>query len=333
MQVCEFVDTRKTNDRFDYRVTEVVTKQTIYVGDCREVLKSLPHKSVHLIVTSPPYNMGKNYGNWNDRMDFSEYLDFTKEWLNECYRILVDGGRICVNLPVYKYRTNDNTNLMFEYHRIMKRIGFEEREVIFWIKLFALEFASSYKIWGNPTPHNPYMDYPCEVILVMNKNGRRLKGKYYDLTRGQFYKWRRNVWFITPEYDRTHLAPYPEELPRRLIKFFSFVGQTVLDPFLGSGTTIKVANELGRNSIGIEIDRSYVEMAKKRVDSDVEIVEFKDIEKIEADNWFDFDSRCEVCHEKTEYLDFCVKLRKFICMGCCDDNGCMGKGICWKYGR
>lgn len=328
MQVCEFVDRGSRNNGFRYRVSEVATKQMIYVGDCREVLKSLPEKSVHLIVTSPPYNLGINYNEWNDRLAFEEYVKFAEKWLKGCYRVLVDGGRICVNVPMFTQK--DKRNLMVTYLKLMRNVGFEEREIILWVKLFGLEFASNYKIWGNPNPYNPYMDYPCEVILVMNKNGRKLKGRYYDITRGQFYKWRRNVWFITPEYDRTHPAPYPEELPRRLIKFYSFVGQTVLDPFLGSGTTMKVANELGRNGIGIEIDKSYVKMAKKRISSDVEVIEFENKERIKADDWFDFDSRCEVCHEKTENLELCIRLGKFICRDCCEDYNCEGWELCWE---
>lgn len=327
MKARQFVDRRGKKDKTKREVSRArqTAEQRIYIGDCRQVLRSLPDKSVHLVVTSPPYNVGKDYGGWNDRMKFKEYLEFTKGWLTECFRVLVDGGRICVNLPVWKYK-NHKANLMFEYYQIMRQIGFQEREVIFWVKLFGLDFASSNKIWGKPTPHNPFMNYPCEVILVMNKNGRRLKGKHYDLSKGEFYKWRRNVWFMTPEYNRTHPAPYPEELPRRVIKFFSFVGQTVLDPFLGSGTTMKVASKLGRNSIGIELNRKFVEMARNRVGG-AEVIE---CEEKEADDLPEL--RCEVCGERVRDLELCAESKKFICRGCChcQDGVCMGEGVCWE---
>ncbi len=245
---------------------ENFSSHKLIFGDCRKVLKTIPEESIHLIITSPPYNLSKGYGKWKDNLPFEEYLKFTEEWLRECYRVLVNGGRICVDIPVYTHKNNGNQNLLFHFLRIMKEIGFKERELILWIKMFGLDLASSYKVYGTWSPKNPSMDYPSEVIIVMNKNDRNLDGKLSDLTKYELIKWRRNVWFITPGRDRTHPAPFPEEIPRRLIKIYSFVGQTVMDVFVGSGTTTKVANELTRNSIGIEINEDFLPLIKGKIE-------------------------------------------------------------------
>lgn len=236
----------------------------IIIGDCREALKTLPCNSVHLVVTSPPYNVGIGYGNWKDDLPLNEYLELTETWLKECYRVLADGGRICVNLP-----SNDKDNIAFLHYNIMKELGFRFLNNIVWIKWdwnrkekFAV---SKWKLDKFRFPSsNPILINAHEIVLVMQKNHGYLTGKR-DLTFYEFDKWRYNVWFISPITDRTHPAPYPVELPRRLIKLYSFVGNTILDPFLGSGTTMKAAMELNRNSIGIELNPEYVEMLKEKI--------------------------------------------------------------------
>lgn len=237
----------------------------IIIGDCREALKTLSANSVHLVVTSPPYNVGIGYGNWKDDIPLNEYLKLTETWLQECYRILVDGGKICVNLPL-----NDSSNIAFLHYNLMKEMGFNFKSNIVWIKWdwqrkekFAV---SKWKIdkFRFPSQYNQTLINAYEIVLVMQKNHAYLTGER-DLTYQEFSKWKYNVWFIQPLTDRTHPAPYPVELPRRLIKLYSFPEQTVLDPFLGSGTTTKAAMELNRNSIGIELNPEYVEMARERM--------------------------------------------------------------------
>lgn len=235
----------------------------IIIGDCREALKALPSDSVHLVVTSPPYNVGIGYGNWKDDLPLKEYSELTETWLKECYRILADGGRICVNLP-----NNDNGNIAFLHYKLMSELGFNFKDNIAWIKWdydrkdkFAV---SKWKVNKFRFPSsNPILINAYEVILVMQKNHGCFTGER-DLTYHEFDKWRYNVWLIPPLTDRTHPAPYPIELPIRLIKLYSLPGQTVLDPFLGSGTTMEACIELKRNSIGIELNPDYVEMIKER---------------------------------------------------------------------
>lgn len=241
-------------------------KHKIIIGDCREALKTLPNNSVHLVVTSPPYNVNKDYGKWNDSMPLNEYLEFTKEWLTECYRVLTDDGRICINVPLSKYK--DNAINVFQIYSVMKKIGFKDREIIIWVKKRKSDnrFLVKQKTYGTWSPVNPMLRNPLEAILVMNKKDGRLNcyGKS-DLTPREFLRWSYNLWEIDTESDRSHPAPYPIELPKRLIKLYSFPNQTILDPFLGSGTTTKAAIELNRNSIGIELNPEYVEMVKGRI--------------------------------------------------------------------
>lgn len=236
----------------------------IIVGDCRQALKTLPDNSAHLVVTSPPYNVGIGYGNWTDKLPLQEYLELTETWLKECYRVLVDGGKICVNLP-----SNDISNIAFLHYNIMKGLGFNFKTNITWIKWDPYrkeKFAvSKWKTDKFRFPrYDPILINAYEIILVMQKNHGYMAGKS-DLTFDEFREWKYNVWFIPPLTDRTHPAPFPIELPRRLIKLYSLPEQTVLDPFLGSGTTMKACLELNRNSIGIELNPEYVEMARRRL--------------------------------------------------------------------
>lgn len=238
----------------------------IYEGDCREVLKRVEDNSQHLIVTSPPYNLDIDYGNNRYNMTRDEYAGFTEAWLKECYRVLVDGGRICVNIPMYHYK--HKYNMYSFYLEIMNRLGFVDRDTFIWVKLDGLRFAHSPKVYGKVGPKNPKSKYVYEVVLIMQKGKDWLEGGDADITFNQFFEWAHTVWFIKPEYQRVeHPVPFPDELAYRLIKFFSFKGQNVLDPFLGSGTTLKACKKLDRNGIGIELNPDYIALAKRKCDA------------------------------------------------------------------
>lgn len=242
-------------------------RHRIIIGDCRKALRKLQDSSVHLVITSPPYNVGMDYGNWKDKLPQKEYLKLTKTWLKECYRVLVDGGKVCVNLPL-----NDKGNIMFFHYDIMRKLGFKFVSNIVWIKWDSErkeKFAvSKWKIDRFKFPAQPdsILISTSEVIMVMQKNSGYSKGKR-DLRFNEFKKWKYNVWFIKPIAEREHPAPYPVELVKRLIKLYSLAGQTVLDPFLGTGTTSIAAMKLGRGSIGIEMNPDYVEMVKEMIDN------------------------------------------------------------------
>ncbi|MBI4388146.1 MAG: site-specific DNA-methyltransferase [Candidatus Omnitrophica bacterium] len=241
----------------------MTSMQQVIEGDAREVMKTFPEKSFHLIVTSPPYNVGVNYGAYRDNLSEEEYFDFAEEWLKECYRVLVDGGRICLNIPTYNWR--GRFNMYFRYYELMTLLGFMDRDTFIWVKMDGLDFAHSAKIYGTISPHNPHTKYPYELILVMQKGKDTLEGEETDLRYREFFKWSHTIWFIRPEYNRIHPAPYPEELPYRLIKMFSFVGQKVLDPFCGGGATLRACKKLKREATGIDLNPEYVEMCRRAV--------------------------------------------------------------------
>ena len=249
-------------------------KHKIIIGDCKKVLKKLPDNSVHLVITSPPYNVGIGVGRdgWTDKLPDKEYLKLTKTWLRECYRVLADGGKICVNLPL-----NDTSNIACLHLKIMKELGFTFKTNIIWVKWDSKrkeKFSiSKWRIdkFKFPNQPNPIMLNVCEVILVMQKNKGYSRGQK-DLTLKEFERLRYNCWFLKPIAKRdNHPAPYPVKLTDRLIKLYSLAGQTVLDPFVGIGTTSISAIKLGRNSIGIEMNSEYVGMIKNRLDDCVVI--------------------------------------------------------------
>lgn len=241
-----------------------VGRHTLYQGDCCEGLKMIKDNSVHLVVTSPPYNIGIGDGKWADKLPLKEYQELTETWLGECYRILADGGKICVNLPF-----NDNQSVALMHLKIMKELGFMLISNIMWIKWDPKreeKFAvSKWKLERFRFPIIQRLINAYEVILVMQKN-QGCSAYKADLTSYEFERWKYNVWFFRPLTDRTHPAPFPPELPKRLIKLYSSPNQVVLDPFLGSGTTMKVADELNRVCIGCELDESYVKMALERME-------------------------------------------------------------------
>ncbi len=242
-------------------------KHKIIIGDCRKALKTLPDNSVHLVITSPPYNIGIGDEDW-DSLPWGEYLELTKAWLKECYRVLVNGGKICINLPF-----NDRNNIASLHQKITEGLGFKFKNNIAWVKWnwqrkekFAV---SKWKLekYKFPSQPNPILINAYEIILVMQKGYTNRRGMYSrkDLTYQEFQELKYNVWLIPPITNRSHPAPYPTELPRRLIKLYSLPGDTVLDPFLGTGSTTEAAKELNRNSVGIELNPEYIEMAKKKI--------------------------------------------------------------------
>ena len=238
----------------------------IVVGDAREVLKHIPDQSVHLMVTSPPYNVGKEY---DEDLTLEEYLDFIEEVMREVYRVLVWGGRVCFNvanlgrkpyIPLHAYLIE-----RFE------KIGFLLRGEIIWDKGEAVSGSST--AWGSwLSPVNPVLRDQHEYIIVLSKKSlRREKPRDREaistITKEEFLEYTRSVWKFPPESAKRvgHPAPFPEELPYRCIQLYTFKGDVVLDPFAGAGTTCVAAARTGRHFIGIEINPEYAEIAKKRV--------------------------------------------------------------------
>ena len=249
----------------------------LILGDCIEELKKLEDNSIDLLITSPPYNVGINYDNHNDNLSENDYWEFTKKWLDQTYRIMKIGGRICINIPIMgnnpsMKKSNEYLFHLPKYLNIIKE-QFLLRECITWIKSYAEYdenvFCGANTAWGSYlSPSCPYLRSFSEFIIVAHKITPKLQHKgISDLTKEDFLKFTKNVWFFPSESKRIHPASFPEELPLRCIKLFSYIGDTVIDPFMGSGTTGVVCKKINRRFIGIEKSEKYFIMAKQRIEN------------------------------------------------------------------
>jgi site-specific DNA-methyltransferase (adenine-specific) len=248
---------------------------TIYNADCTD-LSFLEPDSVHLIVTSPPYNLGKDYGTARDDTTYDQYLDWVGSWCRQLWRVLEPGGRLCLNIPLDinlsfdaegKRRTHKRPVLADITHRLLSD---DERTWVYNTTILWLEGNISRRTaWGSwMKASDPWVNTAAEAVLVLSKQRRKRdgRGKQTEISREEFMDWTLGLWQFRGENSKRwrHPAPFPEELPRRLIRMFSFTDDVVLDPFLGTGTTCRAAKDLGRTSIGIEIDLRYCEIAAER---------------------------------------------------------------------
>lgn len=227
--------------------------------------------SIDLIVTSPPYNVDIQYNSHRDDISYPEYLDFTRAWLEKCYQFLREDGRICLNIPLDKNKGGQQS-VGADITTIAKQIGYQYHSTIIWNE----GNISRRTAWGSwMSASAPFVIAPVELIVVLyKKRWRKTSGSgISDITREEFMQWTNGVWVFSGESKKKigHPAPFPIELPRRCIKLFSFVGDIVLDPFAGSGTTLIAAALLNRKGIGVEIDPHYCELAKKRLLSSSEV--------------------------------------------------------------
>jgi len=249
------------------------TIHTIVFGDAQN-MSLVDDKSVHLIVTSPPYWQLKDYGaeqqiGFDD--SYEDYINNLNLVWQECHRVLHDGCRLCVNIgdqfarSVY-YGRYKVIPIRTEIIRFCETIGFDFMGSIIWQKVTTCNTTGGATIMGSfPYPRNGIVKIDYEFILLFKKHGKpprvdvKTKRKS-ELSKDEWNLYFNGHWNFSGEKQSGHLAMFPGELPKRLIKMFSFVGETVLDPFLGSGTTTLAAMNLERNSVGYEINRDYREM-------------------------------------------------------------------------
>jgi DNA modification methylase len=247
-------------------------------GDSRD-LSFLDDASIHLVVTSPPYWNLKRYNENPDQLghiqDYETFLfELEKVW-RHVYRVLVPGGRlVCVVGDVCVARRNFGRHLVFPLHAdicvMCRRIGFDNLNPIIWHKIAnaSYEVENGSKFLGKPYEPNAIVKNDMEFILMQRKPGgyRKPTNAQREASRidkEDFDRWFRQIWNITGASTKQHPAPFPLELATRLVRMFSFTGDTVLDPFCGSGTTMIAALRSGRNSIGVEIDPEYCRMAAR----------------------------------------------------------------------
>jgi len=216
-----------------------------------EDMKELPNNSIHLMITSPPYNVSKEYDN---DLSLVEYLRILENSFKETYRVLVNGGRACIN--VANLGRKPYIPLSDYISKIMIDIGYNMRGEIIWNKAASASPSTAWGSWLSAA--NPILRDVHEYILVFSKGNynRQGKGKENTITKDKFMQWTKSIWTMNAESARRigHPAPFPEELPYRLIQLYSFKGDIILDPFMGSGTTAVSAIKSERNFVGYEIN-------------------------------------------------------------------------------
>jgi modification methylase len=255
-----------------------MTKHKVIIGDSRK-MTDLAEQSVQLVITSPPYWQLKDYGNGGQIGFDDSYEDYINNlnlvW-NECHRVLEDGCRLCINIgdqfarSVY-YGRYKIIPIRTEIIKFCETIGFDYMGAIIWQKVTTCNTTGGATIMGSfPHPRNGIIKIDYEFILIFKKPGTSKKvsesvKEKSKMTTEEWNQFFAGHWNIPGEKQNGHLAMFPEEIPRRLIKMFSFVGDTVLDPFLGSGTTCLAARNLERNSAGYEINPDFISIINDKL--------------------------------------------------------------------
>ncbi|MBI5916478.1 MAG: thermonuclease family protein [Bacteroidetes bacterium] len=257
------------------------TYHKIINGDSRH-LGELKDESIHLVVTSPPYWQLKDYGTENQigfHDDYETYINHLNLTWAECHRVLHKGCRLCINIgdqfarSVY-YGRYKIIPIHSEIIRFCEAVGFDFMGSIIWQKTTTMNTTGGASIMGSfPYPRNGIVKLDFEYILLFKKQGTAPKPtpeqkEQSAMTTEEWNTYFNGHWYISGVRQDNHLAMFPEELPKRLIKMFSFPGENVLDPFLGSGTTSLVAKSLGRNSCGYEINPDFIPIIKQKLGVD-----------------------------------------------------------------
>ena len=228
-----------------------------------ESMDELPDSSIHLMVTSPPYNVGKEY---DEDLTLESYRNFLKRVWQEVHRVLVPGGRACINvanlgrkpyIPLHAFIVED-----------MIELGFLMRGEVIWDKASSASPSTAWGSWQSAA--NPTLRDVHEYILIFSKDtfGRKNPDKRENtISKEEFLELTKSVWRFPAERAKKigHPAPFPVELPYRTIQLYTFEGEVVLDPFMGSGQTGIAAIKANRRYVGYEIDREYVRLAEKRI--------------------------------------------------------------------
>jgi len=231
-----------------------------------EDMSEVEDGSVHLIVTSPPYNADKPYDVYHDLKPLHEYRnDFITPIIRESYRKLVAGGRIAIVIPMVMKLEDETTFMPLLYSEILGECGFTIRDAVIWQKSKGLSIPEG-TAWGSwCSPKNPYMRSIAEFILIAHKEAPTLEGENPDIQPQEFRDWTKNVWIIPPVSSPGHPSVFPEELATRLIKLYSYPGQLVLDPFCGVGTVGVACVRLNRRFIGYDVSENYCNITRRKI--------------------------------------------------------------------
>jgi DNA modification methylase len=225
-------------------------------------MDNIPDSSVHLMITSPPYNVGKEY---DEDLALDDYLDLLRDVFYETYRVLIPGGRACINIA------NVGRKPYIPYHKfimdVMLDLGFQMRGEVIWNKGAGAGVSTAWGSWCSAS--NPTLRDTHEYILIFSKEkfSREARNKESTIVKDEFLEFTKSIWEFQPESSKKvgHPAPFPVELPYRCIQLYTFKDEVVLDPFCGVGTTAIAAIMTGRHYICLDIDPEYVEKSQKRI--------------------------------------------------------------------
>ncbi len=267
------------------------TTHELRLGDARD-LGFLEDNSIHLVLTSPPYWTLKEYNGGENQLgsieDYDRFIDELNKVWSECLRVLVPGGRAVVVVgDVLLSRRSHGRHRLIPLHADIqvaaRRIGFDNLTPIIWYKIGSANFEANTRsnILGQPYQPNAIVKNDMEFILMLRKPGgyrspTKMQKEKSRIPRDEFMNWFTQVWTdIGGASHPQHPAPFPLELAERLVRMYSFVGDTVLDPFVGTGTTILAAIRHGRSSIGIETDQEYFIIARKSISENLQHLEYE----------------------------------------------------------
>jgi DNA modification methylase len=228
-----------------------------------EEMTELPDHSVHLMVTSPPYNVGKEY---DENLTLEEYITFLKRIMREVYRVLVPGGRACVNVANLGRKPYIPMNGLIA--KSMIDLGFLMRGEVIWDKAASASTSTAWGSWQSAS--NPTLRDTHEYILVFSKGTfkrPKIEGRENTISKEEFLEYTKSVWAFASESAKKvgHPAPFPVELPYRLIQLYTYSDEVVLDPFMGSGQTALAALKTGRHYVGYETNEEYLKLANERI--------------------------------------------------------------------
>ena len=301
-----------------------MTNHKIYFGDSR-ALNKIEDKSVQLIITSPPYWQLKDYGSNNQigfNNSYEEYINNLNLVWMECERILSEGCRLCINIgdqfarSVY-YGRYKVVPIRTEIIRFCETLKMDYMGAIIWQKATTMNTSGGGAIMGSfPYPRNGILKIDYEFILIFKKLGNPPKPTLEQkensiMTKEEWNQYFSSHWNFSGVKQSEHIAMFPEELPKRLIKMFSFSGETIFDPFLGSGTTTLAAKNLGRNSIGYEINKEFESIIKEKLNINQLSLDEDTIEFLEdkENNNYSFD-KLPYIFEDAHKLDKKIDIKK-----------------------
>lgn len=250
-----------------YNTFYCTKKASIICGDVQHT-DLFEREFIDLIVTSPPYNVGIDYASNNDELSYDAYLAFTEKWLSNCFLWSKAQARITLNIPLDKNK-GGHKSVGADITKIAQEVGWKYHATIVWNE----GNISRRTAWGSwLSASAPYVIAPVELIVILYKESwkKTTGSKQSDITKEEFMEWTNGMWVFNGESKKRigHPAPFPKELPYRAIKLFSYVGDMVFDPFVGSGTTLVVAQNCNRYAVGVDIDASYCQLAKERLDAE-----------------------------------------------------------------